>query len=95
MNKYLLSIGIIFSLSIMPAFAQDGAERVVEEIVVTGFDNIPAAQLVSPSLTTIDRFQGDIAERAAKIIIGRLDKQVIGQGQTIKQPYKIIRRNSA
>ena len=69
--------------------------RIPEEIVVTGFDNIPAAQLVSPSLTTIDRFQGDIAERAAKIIIGRLNKQVIGQGQTIKQPYKIIRRNSA
>ena len=36
MNRVLLSIGIIFSFSIVPAFAQDGADRVVEEIVGTG-----------------------------------------------------------
>ena len=66
-----------------------------DQIAVTGFDNIPAAELVTPSLTTIDRFQENSAEKAAKIIIGRLNKQIIGQGQTIKQPYKIIRRNSA
>ena len=66
-----------------------------DQIAVTGFDNIPAAELVTPALTTIDRFQGDSAIKAAKLIIGRLNKQVIGQGQTIKQPYRIIRRNSA
>ena len=66
-----------------------------DQIAVTGFDNIPAAELVTPALTTIDRFQEDSAAKAAKLIIGRLNKQVIGQGQTIKQPYRIIRRNSA
>lgn len=66
-----------------------------DQIAVTGFDNIPAAELVTPALTTIDRFQEDSAVKATKLIIGRLNKQVIGQGQTIKQPYRIIRRNSA
>ena len=66
-----------------------------DQIAVTGFDNIPAAELVTPALTTIDRFQEDSAVKATKLIIGRLNKQVIGHGQTIKQPYRIIRRNSA
>ena len=53
MNRYLLSIGIIFSLSIMPAFAQEGAERVVEEIVVTGLRKESNLQDTAITITAI------------------------------------------
>ena len=53
MNRYLLSVGIIFSLSIMPAFAQEGAERVVEEIVVTGLRKESNLQDTAITITAI------------------------------------------
>ena len=53
MNRYLLSIGIIFSLSIMPAFGQDGTERVVEEIVVTGLRKESNLQDTAITITAI------------------------------------------
>ena len=53
MNRYLLSIGIIFSLSTMPAFSQEGADRVVEEIVVTGLRKESNLQDTAITITAI------------------------------------------
>ena len=53
MNRFLLSIGIIFSFSIVPAFAQDGADRVVEEIVVTGLRKESNLQDTAITITAI------------------------------------------
>ena len=35
MNKYILSIGLVFTMSFTPTFAQEEVERSVEEVVVT------------------------------------------------------------
>ena len=53
MNRFLLSIGIIFSLSILPTFAQEEAGRVVEEIVVTGLRKESNLQDTAITITAI------------------------------------------
>lgn len=67
---------------------------VPDEIAVAGFDDIPAAQLVSPSLTTVSQFQQDLGVEAANTLLERLAGKRIGPGEAHEHPYQIIERNS-
>lgn len=65
------------------------------DISIIGFDNIPTASLVTPSLTTIDQFQQQIGRRAAEMIFERLLGTVPEKGRSEKQSFQLIIRESA
>ena len=57
MNRYLLSIGVVFTLSTIPAFAQESVDRSIEEVVVTGLrkeSNLQDTAITITALTSAD-----------------------------------------
>jgi LacI family transcriptional regulator len=61
------------------------------QLSIAGFDNIALAQLVFPNLTTIRQPLAEMAERAASILIGGIEKAAVG---TEVVPASIIVRES-
>jgi LacI family transcriptional regulator len=83
----LMAIGVMHAL-------MDHGLSIPDEIAVAGFDDIPAARLVSPSLTTVTQFQNSLGAQAAHALVERLNGTAIGPGRATQQPYRIIERLS-
>jgi hypothetical protein len=62
---------------------------------VIGFDNIPAAELVSPALTTVTQFQEQLGRRAAQMVLERIDGSAPEGGRCEEMPAELIIRESA
>jgi LacI family transcriptional regulator len=69
--------------------------RVPEDIAIIGYDDIPIARLVSPPLTTIAQFQETMGQRAAEMLLARLNDEAPANGLREKMPFELIRRGSA
>jgi LacI family transcriptional regulator len=69
--------------------------RIPDDIAVVGFDNIPTAELVAPPLTTITQFQEQLGQRAAEMLLERLEGRTQEGGRCVEMPYKLIVRESA
>ena len=66
-----------------------------EDIAVVGFDDIPAASLVNPSLTTVTQFQHQIGKLAAEMVFERILGSAPEEGRSIEMPFELIVRDSA
>jgi LacI family transcriptional regulator len=75
--------------------AREHGLRVPEDISVIGFDDIPAAALVTPALTTIHQFQQEMGARAAQLVIERLNGDAPEGGRVVEMPYELVVRESA
>lgn len=69
--------------------------RVPEDVAVMGYDDIPAAKLFSPSLTTIRLPQEQLGRRAAELLFERLEDRAPQGGRSQELPFQLIRRESA
>lgn len=83
----------LMAIGVMKALREAGLS-VPGDIAVAGFDDISAASLVSPGLTTVAQFQYDIGVRAAEILLGRLHGKTPGTGTAVEMPFKLIERGS-
>jgi LacI family transcriptional regulator len=63
-------------------------------VAVAGFDDISAARLVTPPLTTVAQFQGDMGVKAAEILMERLAGSKPGAGTALEMPFRLIERGS-
>jgi LacI family transcriptional regulator len=84
----LLAMGAMTAL-------QDAGLRVPDDIAIIGFDDIPAAKLVRPPLTTISQFPEQLGRRAAGMLFERLTGAFSGGGRAELMPHKLIIRESA
>jgi LacI family transcriptional regulator len=69
--------------------------RIPEDIAVVGFDNIFAAELVSPPLTTIDQHQKQLGQRCSDMLFERILGTYSGEGRIVEMPYELRVRESA
>lgn len=69
--------------------------HVPEDIAIVGFDDIPAARLVNPPLTTVTQFQDQIGRRATQMLFDRINGQAPNEMQVVEMPYQLIIRQSA
>lgn len=69
--------------------------RVPEDIAIAGFDDIPAANLVDPPLTTINQFQDMIGRRGAEMLFQRIHGTATEATRAVEMPYRLIIRKSA
>ncbi len=67
---------------------------VPEDMAVMGFDDIPAAKLMRPALTTITLFQDRLGRRAAEMLLERLEGTAPEGGRCEELPYELIIRES-
>jgi len=75
--------------------AREAGLRVPEDVALAGFDDIPAARLVSPALTTVAQFEQSIGRRAAGMLLERLTGAATGPGRREEMPYMLVVRESA
>lgn len=83
----LMAIGVMQAL-------RNRKIAVPEQMAVVGFDNIAAAPLVTPALTTVTQFQDRLGEGAAEILLQRLSGAISGPGTVHEMPFELIERGS-
>jgi LacI family transcriptional regulator len=69
--------------------------RIPQDVAVVGFDNIPAAELVTPALTTVNQFQEQLGRRAAQLLLERFDGLGPEGGRSEELPAELVVRESA
>ena len=72
----------------------DAGLQVPGDVSVIGFDDIPEAEIVRPTLTTIAQNPKLIGERLAQALFERLENPNLGARRIIETPYKFIPRQS-
>ena len=69
--------------------------RVPEDVAVCGFDGIPEAEAIVPTLTTVDQGAEAIGRRAAELLLERLDTQEPIPPREASIPCRMVLRESA
>jgi LacI family transcriptional regulator len=83
----LMAIGVILTL-------QEAGYRVPEDVAVVGFDDIPEAIIVRPTLTTIAQDPRDIGEKLAKALFERIENPNIAERRVLESHFELKPRNS-
>ena len=78
------------AIGVLHAFAQNGI-RVPEDVSVIGFDDIPAANLTSPTLTTVMQDMKSAGELLVDALLRRLDDLPVERAVL---PTRLIKRQS-
>lgn len=68
--------------------------RVPDDIAVIGYDDIDAASLITPSLTTILHPAYEVGRQAAQLLVQRMQNTYAGEGRTIMLPCQLVIRSS-
>lgn len=84
----MMALGCLFAL------AQSGV-RVPQDIALSGFDDIPLARYVHPSLTTMRVNIAELGARAARLLLARVAGEAITDPNPIALPTELIVRESS
>lgn len=84
----------LMAMGAMIRFREEGI-RVPEDIAIVGFDDIPAARLVHPPLTTVAQYPERIGRRAAELAVERMAGTAPATGRRERLPFDLIVRESA
>ena len=83
----------LMAIGVMQGLSAKGLS-VPGDVSVAGFDDILAAALVTPPLTTVAQFQDRIGARAAEKLVERLGGDASAPGEAEEMAYQIIIRAS-
>ncbi|MBL8162470.1 MAG: LacI family DNA-binding transcriptional regulator [Anaerolineae bacterium] len=83
----------LMAMGAMIAIREAGLS-IPNDIAVMGFDDIPTAKLVYPALTTVAQNQGTLGQKAAQMLMERINGAAPDQGRSIEMPYRLIERDS-
>jgi LacI family transcriptional regulator len=83
----------LMAIGVMQALRERDID-IPRDIAVVGFDDISAAKLVTPPLTTVAQFQRQMGERAAQTLMERLRGTKTGAGTALEMPFNLIQRGS-
>jgi len=84
----------LMALGAMAAIREAGLS-IPDDIALIGIDDIPAAKLVYPTLTTINQHQEKGGMIAAEMLINRIQGQYTGSGRIVEGTFELIIRESA
>jgi DNA-binding LacI/PurR family transcriptional regulator len=73
---------------------QDEGLSTPDDVAVTGIDNIDASAVTCPPLTTIAKPKTRIGEKAAALLIDRIEGKVVGPPRLVLLPTELIIRGS-
>jgi len=83
----------LMALGVMQALRAAGL-RIPEDISVVGFDDIPAATLTTPPLTTINQPKYEMGKRAAELLLARIKGGKASSSRRGLMEYGLIVRGS-
>ncbi len=65
------------------------------DVALVGFDDVDAAALVRPALTTVRNPSYDAGRRAGELLLSRMLGRYKDKGRTVMLPCPLVRRESA
>jgi LacI family transcriptional regulator len=80
------------AIGVMEAARETGL-RIPEDLSVVGFDNIPEAAYINPSLTTVDQFIDQMGRVATEMLISLIQGRVLDSEQH-KTATELVVRDS-
>lgn len=83
----------LMALGAMAAIREAGL-LIPDNIALIGIDDIPAAKLVHPTLTTINQQQEKGGMVAAEMLIDRIEGVYTGPGRVVEGTFELIERKS-
>jgi LacI family transcriptional regulator len=84
----------LLAIGAMQAIHEAGL-HIPGDVAIVGLDDIPAARLVRPALTTITQFADRFGQRAAQMIFERLANPDLGPLRSEEVPFELVIRDSA
>lgn len=84
----------LMAIGVMRAAREKGI-AIPEQLAVMGFDDIPAAGLVTPSLTTIAQNPEQLGQKAASLLLAQTDTTASSRGSSTEMPWRLVKRESA
>jgi LacI family transcriptional regulator len=84
----------MMAIGCLLALAERGV-RVPADIAVAGFDDIPIARLIRPSLTTVRTNIADLSRRALERLAAAIAGEIDDEFMEIVQPQLVVRESSA
>lgn len=84
----------LMAMGAIVAIRQAGL-AIPKDIAVIGFDDIPAARLIDPALTTVAQSQRRMGQRAAEMLFERMNGTAPETGRSEQMPFELIIRQSA
>ena len=84
----------LMALGAMMAIREAGL-RIPDDIAIVGLDDIPAARLVHPPLTTVAQFPDRLGQMAAELLFARLRGEAPERGRLLRHACELIVRDSA
>jgi LacI family transcriptional regulator len=90
----LFAANDLMAMGAMAALSEAGL-RVPVDMAVVGFDDIPAARLVAPPLTTIAQYPERLGAMAAQLLLERLSGEGPPEGRRVMMPFDLVIRSSA
>lgn len=84
----------LMALGAMMAIREAGL-RIPDDIAIVGLDDIPAARLVHPPLTTVAQFPDRLGQQAAELLFSRLRGDAPDSGRLLRHACELIVRDSA
>jgi len=74
--------------------ARDAGLRIPEDIAITGYDNIDAAEMTLPPLTTVEAFPFEQGRACARLLLDRLRGEVGAEPRHLLLGTEIVERDS-
>ena len=81
----------LMAMGAMAAIREAGL-RIPDDVAIVGFDDVPAARLVEPPLTTIAQYPERLGARAAELLLERLSGDGPPEGRHVLMPFDLIVR---
>ena len=75
--------------------AHEAGLSVPDDVAVAGFDDVDAATIVSPALTTVVNPSYDTGVAAGRLLLSRLTQEYVGVGRRVEVPCPLVVRESA
>ena len=91
--KSVFAANDLIALGAMRALIKKGI-RIPEEVSIIGYDDIPAASIVTPALTTVEQPKYSMGEKAAGLLFGQINKQDLSDMHVVLEPRLIVRETA-
>jgi LacI family transcriptional regulator len=91
--EVLIIVNDLMAIGAILAF-QEAGYTVPDDIGIVGFDDIPEATIVRPTLTTIAQDPRDIGLKLANALFERIENPDIVERRVFESPFKLVARQS-
>ena len=68
---------------------------VPDDVAIVGFDDVDAATIVTPQLTTVRNPAYEVGSTAGDLILSRMSGRYVGAGRTVVLPCSLVQRGTA